>query len=103
MCVDGTWQEWFTAYFAKQPPKVSGVGIAYMLQGGSDASNTDPHATAPAPGAEWVDTGPHIMVLPTDVAMLDAFTTDHNQGGPYVMWKGTPYAHLMVPVEKPQP
>ena len=23
---------------------------------------------------------------------------DPDNGGPYVMWKGTPYAHLMVPV-----
>ena len=28
--------------------------------------------------------------------------TDPNRGGPYVMWKGTPYAHIMVPVgERP--
>jgi hypothetical protein len=30
--------------------------------------------------------------------MLDAFPTDPKSGGPWVMWKGTPYAHLMVPV-----
>jgi hypothetical protein len=27
------------------------------------------------------------------------FTTDHRSGGPYTMWAGTPYAHLMVPVQ----
>jgi hypothetical protein len=30
--------------------------------------------------------------------LLEAFPTDPNSGGPYVMWAGTPYAHLMVPV-----
>jgi len=30
--------------------------------------------------------------------LLDAFSTDPKNGGPWVMWKGTPYAHLMVPV-----
>jgi hypothetical protein len=38
------------------------------------------------------------MVLYADLKMLDAFPTDPNSGGPWVMWKGTPYAHLMVPV-----
>jgi hypothetical protein len=31
-------------------------------------------------------------------ALLDAYPTDQQNGGPYVMWKGTPYAHLMVPI-----
>jgi hypothetical protein len=98
MCADGVWQQWFGAYFAKTTPQISGVGIAYMLQGGSDASNTDPFATAPAQGQDWVDSGAHVMVIPPDVAMLDSFPTDPLAGGPFVMWKGTPYAHLMVPV-----
>jgi hypothetical protein len=100
ICADKAWQEWFAAYTTKTPPKVSGVGVAYMLAGGSDASNTDPFATEPAPGQQWVDSGAHVMVLPTDVAMLDAFPTEHSQGGPFVMWKGTAYAHLMVPVHQ---
>jgi hypothetical protein len=37
------------------------------------------------------------MIL-APAAMLDAFPTDPDSGGPYVMWKGTPYAHLMVPI-----
>jgi hypothetical protein len=98
ICVDQAWQQWFGAYLAKTPPQLSGVGIAYMLQGGSDASNTDPFATQPAAGADWIDSGPHVMVVPPNTAMLDAFGTDFNTGGPWVMWKGTPYAHLMVPV-----
>jgi hypothetical protein len=38
------------------------------------------------------------MVLYQDLKMLDSFPTDPMNGGPWVMWKGTPYAHLMVPV-----
>lgn len=37
---------------------------------------------------------------PPDDAALDALPTDPYGGGPYVMWKGTPYAHVMIPVEK---
>jgi hypothetical protein len=38
------------------------------------------------------------MLIVPDPATLAGFSTDHLSGGPYVMWTGTPYAHLMVPV-----
>lgn len=41
---------------------------------------------------------PHMMVIVPDPSMLGAFSTDPESGEPYVMWKGTPYSHLMVPV-----
>ena len=103
MCADRGAQQWLTAYFGKTTPNATGMGIAYMLAGGSDASNTDPYAERPAPGEEWVASGPHVMVMPASASHLDAYPTDPKSGGPFVMWKGTPYAHLMVPVERPQP
>lgn len=99
MCVDRQWQEWADAWVNKRQPKVSGVGIAYMLQGDTGASNTDPFATAETPDNQWVVAPAHIMVLTSDTAQLDALPTDPSNGGPWVMWKGTPYAHIMVPVE----
>ena len=42
------------------------------------------------------------MVLYADLKLLDAYPTDPKSGGPWVMWKGTPYAHLMVPVAPKQ-
>ena len=72
------------------------TGLAYMLQGGSDASNTDPFATAPAPGEEWVTSPPHVMILLPGEIDLTAYSTDHAAGGPYVMWAGTPYEHIMM-------
>ena len=98
MCLDKQWQGWGDAWMSKTPPKVDGTGIAYMLKGDKGASNTDPFATGPTATNNWVVTPPHIMVLYADLKMLDAFPTDPNTGGPWVMWKGTPYAHLMVPV-----
>ena len=35
----------------------------YMLEGGTDASNTDPYATTPTADNDWIKTGPHIMVV----------------------------------------
>lgn len=98
MCADGAWQAWFGAYMGRTAPPQGQVGTAYMLAGGADVSNTDPFATEPAPGEDWVMSGPHIMTLPGDPAQLAGLPTDPNSGGPYVMWAGTPYAHLMVPV-----
>jgi len=98
MCVDKQWQGWADAWMAKKPPMVSATGVAYMLRGDRGASNTDPFATGPTATNQWVTSPPHIMVLYPDVKALDPFSTDPKNGGPWVMWKGTPYAHLMVPV-----
>jgi hypothetical protein len=98
MCLDKVWQEWGDAWMnKKEPPKRNAVGVAYMLNGDKGASNTDPYATKPTADNHWVVSGPHIMVLPADTGQLDAYPTDWTKGGPWVMWKGTPYAHIMVP------
>jgi len=98
MCLDKEWQAWGEAWMTKkEPPQPKAVGVAYMLRGDSGASNTDPYATKPTPDNAWVVSGPHIMLLPTDRRQLDAFPTDPHTGSPWVMWKDTPYAHIMVP------
>jgi hypothetical protein len=98
MCLDKAWQAWGDAWMNKKdPPKLSAVGVAYMLKGDKGASNIDPYATKATADNQWVVSGPHIMLLPTDAGQLDAYPTDWTKGGPWVMWKGTPYAHVMVP------
>ena len=99
MCLDKAWQGWAEAWMKKTaPPASSGPGVAYMLKGDRGASNTDPFATEATADNHWVVSPPHIMVLPSDPKQLDGMTDDPKSGGPWVMWKGTPYAHLMVPV-----
>jgi len=98
MCLDKEWQKWAEAWMSKGPLKVETTGIAYMLRGDHGASNTDPFATAPTADNQWVVAPAHIMLLYSDPKMLDAYPTDPKTGGPWVMWKGTPYAHVMVPV-----
>jgi hypothetical protein len=98
MCLDKEWQAWGDAWVNKKdPPKRQTVGVAYMLKGDKGASNTDPYGTKPTADNQWVVSGPHIMILPVDASQLDAYPTDWTKGGPWVMWKGTPYAHIMVP------
>jgi hypothetical protein len=69
----------------------------YMLAGGTDASNTDPHATGPASGNNWIETGPHVMIVGAK-GMMEGYPSDPLPNTQYVMWAGTPYEHLMLPV-----
>lgn len=98
MCLDKEWQSWTEAYVNDKDPKVKGIGTSYMLLGDRGASNTDPSADKPTATNDWVVSGPHIMILTPDPAQLDALPTDPWNGGPWVMWKGTKYAHIMVPI-----
>jgi hypothetical protein len=101
MCLDQNGMEWAHAWMTKTAPPEGKVGFGYMLQGGSDASNEDPHATEPAAGEEWVDTGAHVMLFNVG-AMAQGYPSqkdDPDTSQPYVMWPGTPYEHLMIPVQ----
>jgi hypothetical protein len=97
MCLDKEFQGWVDAWINKKDPQVTSVGIAYMLKGDKGASNTDPFATAATPTNDWVVSPAHLMVVTSDTKQLEAWPTDPDNGGPWVMWKGTKYAHIMVP------
>lgn len=98
MCLDAPWRAFIDAWMNKRRPSVTQMGFGYMLQGDMPVSNVDPFATGPTPTNQWIQHGePHIMVLVPDVRLLEGVSTDPRNGGPFVMWKGTPYAHIMVP------
>ena len=98
-CLDAVFNAWNDAIMAGQDaPGELGTGIAYMLQGGSDPSNTDPFALEPAAGDDWITTPPHIMIItPAGFDAAD-YSAEPKQDEPYIMWDDTPYEHLMVPV-----
>ena len=99
-CVNGPWLEFLDAYVNQREPEYTEVGFAYMLAGDSPVSNTDPYATEPTGHDDWVTGVPgHLMMLLPDRAMLAGISSDFRNGGPWVMWPDTPYAHVMVPVE----
>lgn len=99
MCFDGPWSKWADAWQNKKSFKISSLGISYMLVGDEGASNVDPYAKGPAKDNHWIEEGPHIMIIVPDESLISDISTDPHNGGPYVMWKGTPYVHVMVPVE----
>ena len=99
-CSDPNAWEWMQAYMAHKPPPDK-AGFMYMLKGGSDASNTDPFATAPAKGMHWITTGPHVMVVGPAAKLMGGYLkgADPDTSKPYGMFGGTPYEHLMIPVK----
>jgi hypothetical protein len=99
MCLDQNGMLWVDAWVNRKDPPAGKMGFGYMLMGGSDASNTDPFATTPSPDGKWVDTGPHVMVFNIGDAFAGYPTTADNTKVPYVMFSGTKYAHLMLPVK----
>jgi hypothetical protein len=100
MCLDKAGMEFFHAMMNKKPPPEGKVGFGYMLKGGTAASNTDPFATEP-PGGKWLVDGPHVMIFNAKEMFAAYPRTGENPDPtqPYVMWPGTPYEHLMIPVK----
>jgi len=104
ICVDALWAEMMAAVGAQAPFKATGLGLSYMLLGeppGSGVSNSTPYHEDPQHAHDYVETGPHLMVI-VPKEMLEGITTDPSGGGPYVMWKDTDYAHIMIPVDNGQ-
>ena len=100
ICMNEPWLNFMEAMKNKKDPVTAQVGIAYMLQGDRPASNTDPYVTEPKAGDDWVEgLGAHMMILLPDKQVLKNVPTDSKNGGPWVMWAGTPYAHLMIPID----
>lgn len=100
LCNDAEWMELLTAVGTQSDYTADRIGISYMLQGepaGSGVSNSDPYHQDRMNAHDYVETGPHLMIV-VPKAMMEGITDDPSQGGPYVMWKDTPYAHIMIPV-----
>lgn len=98
MCLDKPWQAWLAAFASGETPPEGRMGISYMLRGDCAVSNRDPIAMAPTADNEWVQEGPHLMLLAPSRDALAGMSHDHTSGEPYVMWRDTPYAHIMAPV-----
>ena len=100
MCNRAQWDDVIAAWQGRKPVTVKEISVSYMLAGEGDAigvSNSDPYAKEPTADNDWVKEGPHLMILVPDSAALEGISTD--PADPYyVMWKGTPYAHIMVKV-----
>jgi len=102
-CVDEAAEQWFDAWLAHRPPHLTGMGVAYALQGGQIASVTDPFKTKPDSGRAWVELPPCIFIMMPDARAYRGLPTTPTPGKPWVAWAGTPYAALIVPAATPSP
>ncbi len=102
VCVDRNGLEWFEALTAARAPNPEHIGYSYMLKGGTTWSNTDPSATKlPAGQKDFVRVPPHVMILNAKLANSSGFPSgqaDPDTHKPFVMFGGTPYAILIIPV-----
>jgi hypothetical protein len=80
--------------FAQHKPKPTNTepGIEYMLAGGTDWSASDPTATSGNPIKE----PPHWMMMWPFDPTTTGLPTTAKQTGTWIMWAGTPWAHLMI-------
>ncbi len=100
MCADPAAMEWAHAWQSHGPAPQK-LGFIYMLNGDTGASNTDPYATQEAADNNWIRTGAHVMIVGADAkSMMQGYPREAkaDPNTPYVMWPGTPYEHLMLPV-----
>jgi hypothetical protein len=101
-CVDKFGLEWLDAYEAHRAPNPDHVGYSYMMQGGSAWSNNDPFASSVPPGqSDYVRLPPHIMILNAKIADSSGFPSGQanpDTHKPFVMFGGTPYALLIIPL-----
>ena len=101
MCADESAMEWAKAWKSKGPAPQK-LGFIYMLNGDNGASNTDPFATEENRDNNWIKTGSHVMIVGAEAkSMMQGYPRDAKPDPtkPYVMWPGTPYEHLMLPVK----
>ena len=101
LCGDAEVFKWISAYLSDEIPDMDYDGYAWMLHGDMGEDNSTPKVMSKDDAKEghWIESGPHLMRMPKDPSSLDGMTTDFNSGAPYVMFSGTPYAHVMYPVQ----
>ena len=100
-CMDSNAMAWADAYMTQSVPKLSNDGWAWMIHGDTGADNFRAYSEGDKAGTnpeDWIESGAHMMLMPKDPKSLENMTTDFTTGSPYVMFKGTPYVHLMIPI-----
>ena len=100
-CHDGEGMKWMMGYMAGKKPEMTRDTFMWMLHGdmGEDNTTAGVFDEENAEPGQWIESGPHLMLMPKDPMTLKDFSSDFTTGAPYVMFAGTDYAHLMIPVQ----
>jgi hypothetical protein len=93
MCADAAARQWSADFRARRAkPTNTEPGIVYMLAGATQRSDTDPYDMSSQP----IAIGPHWMIMWPFDPKASGLPTTHKATGAYIMWAGSPYAHLHV-------
>jgi hypothetical protein len=93
MCADASSMQWMSDAMSHKPkPTNTQPGVVYMLAGGTDWSGSDPTATSGTPIKE----PPHWMIMWPFDPTITGLPTAPKQTGTWIMYAGTPWAHLMI-------
>lgn len=95
ICLDDQAMRFYDAFVRRQRPQLTGMGVAYALQGAAVASDTDPMKMQPDSG--WLMDGPSIYLAMPTAAAYAGIPTTRRANGPWVRYSGTPYAYIVVP------
>ena len=101
-CADANAVAWANAYIAKAKPEIENDGWIWMKHGDTGVDNFRPYSEgdkANTKAEDWIYSGSHLMLMPKDPSSLNGVSTDFTTGAPYVMMKGTPFVHLMIPLD----
>ena len=100
-CSDKNAVAWANAYKANKTPDLEADGWIWMLHGDLGVDNFTPYTDGQknAGHKHFIESGAHMMLMPKDPTSLDGQTTDYTTGAPYVMFKGTKFVHLMIPLD----
>jgi hypothetical protein len=93
MCVDAASLQWFADAKAHKPKPTNAIpGVTYMLAGATQRSDSDPNDTTSMP----IEVGPHWMIMWPFDPKTTGLPTTHKPTGAYIMWAGSPYAHVHI-------
>ena len=93
MCADAASMQWAADFSAHKPKPTNSVpGITYMLAGATQRSDSDPYDTTSPP----ISVGPHWMIMWPFDPNTTGLPTTHKPTGAYIMWAGSPYAHVHI-------
>jgi hypothetical protein len=97
MCMDPAVSQWVNDLTNNAPKPTNTVpGISYMAHGGIHWEKDGKILMKEEPGSKMVKEPPHWMLMWPYDSKTTGLPTLPNPAGVYIMFDGTPYAHLMV-------
>lgn len=97
VCMDPAVQQWASDFLSGAPKPTNTVpGVAYMAKGGYHWMKDGKALLKEEPGAKLVKEPAHWMIIWAFQAEAAKLPTHPNPGGAWIMFEGTPYAHLMI-------